>query len=284
MLPRSDITKPDCSVEKAIIEQVMQGEPPYKKCKFELSSYSNLIYITELAISTYCEQCDAQRVFKTAVNEKVRNVFAKDVVTLCAPVPAGTKPANPQEHFANASYCVNIEMNCAMCGASHYYTILFKGDSIIKIGQYPSYTTTEVQNVRKYKNLISKYYPELTRSVNAYSQRMGVAAFVYLRRILEHLIEKRFTGDKTWKFEEKLREVEKTEQIIPEELEPIKVQIYSVLSKGIHEYEEDECLGIYLSVKYVIERMLDIELAKQENEVKAKDAMAAIQQQLKKKE
>ena len=171
-------------------------------------------------------------------------------------------------------------MRCAKCGEAHYYSLLFKGNTVIKIGQYPSFSKSEVQSLRKYKNLISKYYPELTRSVNAYSQGMGVAAFVYLRRILEYLVESKYNGDTSWKFIEKLKEVEKTEEIIPEELSAVKEEIYSVLSKGIHEYEEDECMELYLAVKYVIERMLDIELERKSRLSKANEAMKAIKSKL----
>ena len=113
---------------------------------------------------------------------------------------------------------------------------------------------------------------------------MGVAAFVYLRRILEHLVEKRFTGDKALKFSDKLHEVEKNERIIPIELNPIKNQIYAILSKGVHEYEENECLELFLAVKFVIERMLDMELEKKNNISKANIAMTAIKSKLKENE
>lgn len=53
-----------------------------------------------------------------------------------------------------------------------------------------------------------------------------------------------------------------------------------MLSKGIHEYEEDECMQLYLSVKFIIERMLDLELEKKQNSVKAKAAIRAIKGKL----
>lgn len=116
----------------------------------------------------------------------------------------------------------------------------------------------------------------------AHSQGMGVAAFVYLRRILEYLVESKYNGDASWKFIEKLKEVEKTEEIIPEELSAVKEEIYSVLSKDIHEYEEDECMELYLAVKYVIERMLDLELERKCRLSRANEAMKAIKSKLQK--
>ena len=43
-------------------------------------------------------------------------------------------------------------MHCAKCGEAHYYSLLFKGNTVTKIGQYPSFSKSEVQSLRKYKN------------------------------------------------------------------------------------------------------------------------------------
>ncbi len=212
--------------------------------------------------------------FDGAVKESFQYLYLSTIQVIGGP-PGSRKPS-PEEYYNDKEYFVNITLRCAKCGEAHYYSLLFKGNTVTKIGQYPSFSKSEVQSLRKYKNLISKYYPELTRSVNAYSQGMGVAAFVYLRRILEYLVESKYNGDTSWKFIEKLKEVEKTEEIMPEELSAVKEEIYSVLSKGIHEYEEDECMELYLAVKYVIERILDIELERKSRLLKANEAMKAI--------
>ena len=75
-------------------------------------------------------------------------------------------------------------------------------------------------------------------------------------------------------------DVEESEIIIPVEFETIKNEIYTILSKGVHEYEEDECLGLYEAVKYVIERLLDIELEKKENAKKTSEVLKAIKDKL----
>ncbi|MDE7439742.1 MAG: hypothetical protein K2N23_04470, partial [Clostridia bacterium] len=77
-------------------------------------------------------------------------------------------------------------------------------------------------------------------------------------------------------------EVEKYEKIIPNEFDEIKNQLYTVLSKGVHEYEEEECIEMFPAVKFIIESILDAELIKKEHEQKAKAAKAIIQKKLKK--
>lgn len=270
--------KYDVQKQKDLLVQILTTEPPYKSFDFEYDWYIYFGLIENLCIDAYCEKCCGEKVFDGDVTEGFQ--FLRLSTLQVTGGPPGSRHPSTEEYYKGKEYFVNITLRCAKCGEAHYYSLLFKGNTVTKIGQYPSFSKSEVQNLRKYKNLISKYYPELTRSVNAYSQGMGVAAFVYLRRILEYLVESKYNGDASWKFIEKLKEVEKTEEIIPEELSTVKEEIYSVLSKGIHEYEEDECMELYLAVKYVIERMLDIELERKSRLSKANEAMKAIKSKL----
>lgn len=50
-----------------------------------------------------------------------------------------------------------------------------------------------------------------------------------------------------------------------------KSKIYSILSKGIHEYEEDECYELYPMMKVIIIMMLDRYLSEKERKKQLKD-------------
>lgn len=189
----------------------------------------------------------------------------------------------PESYEANF---IGLIFKCAHCEEEHYFAFRIDGQSIYKVGQFPSFSREHTQDLKKYKNLISKYYTELTSAVNLYSQNVGIAAFVYLRRILEHLVNTKYfvlpdaSGDA--KFIEKLKAVENVEVVIPSELAEIKEQIYSVLSKGIHEYSEQECLDLFDTVLFVITAILDQELYKKEQAEKAANAKKMIAKKLKK--
>lgn len=278
--------KQNVEEQRAFFEHILENEPPYKVISFDPKWYLKFIDISEISITTYCEKCNSQSVFCANIEDVVQRTFSGDAFKAVGRIPVGSIPPTPidyKEKFKNKQYFINIGISCAKCGENHYFSLLFDEDKVIKIGQYPSYSKNSTYQLAKYKNLISKYYPELTKSVNAYSQRMGVAAFVYLRRILEHLVESRYNGDPQSKFIDKLKVVEKSEVIIPVEFETIKNEIYTVLSKGVHEYEEDECLELYEAVKYVIERLLDIELEKKESAKKTSEVLKAIKSKLKSK-
>ena len=272
---------------KDFIQKFLEKEPPYKTVVISSEQILELGNVKILTINHHCTHCNTQRTFKSLENPF--NLIKENYGTYC--LAHFNDRSNTEENFfKHYSACFLLDFSCQHdCDERHYFTLLISKGTIQKIGQYPTFAKEEVDNkIIKYKPLIPKYYPELTRAVNAYSQNMGVASFVYLRRILEHLIEekyKRFVGTiEVEKFTDKLKEVEKHENVIPDYLDEIKNQIYSVLSKGVHEYEESECLTLFPVVGYIIESILDEELSKREKAKKAQEAKKIIQEKLKEKD
>ena len=64
--------------------------------------------------------------------------------------------------------------------------------------------------------------------------------------------------------------------LLPSFLVEYKV-LYAILSKGIHELSEQECLQAFSVVKLGIELILDEKIEQQEKERKIQDASKAIQ-------
>ena len=118
---------------------------------------------------------------------------------------------------------------------------------------------------------------------NAYSMHMGIASFVYLRRIYEHIVETEYNrlsipnSNEKVSFDDKMKRVDKEIKIIPPELNAQKSKIYSVLSKGIHEYEEKECYDIYPMMKTIILITLERYLAEKEQRKKLDDLRAFLE-------
>ena len=52
--------------------------------------------------------------------------------------------------------------------------------------------------------------------------------------------------------------------IIPEILREVKSNIYGVLSKGVHENTDDECMELFPYMQFVIEQILDERIRKKE--------------------
>lgn len=264
------------------MENFLTEEPPYKDIDINPKYLYKIGLIKTLSVTHYCEKCQQLRTFKSS--EWPLGSISSDYHTkFTKPIPGYSE----QKWAEGYKEVILLEFTCQHdCGEAHYITLRIENSQIQKIGQYPTFTKEEVNSkLIQYKSLISEYYPELTKAVSAYSQNMGVASFVYLRRILEHMIEekyKQFVGTADGiKFIDKLHEVEKHEKVIPDDFEEVKNQIYSVLSKGVHEYEESECLTLFPAVRYIIESILDEELLKREKAKKAQEAKKIIQDKLK---
>jgi hypothetical protein len=132
----------------------------------------------------------------------------------------------------------------------HFY--LNKG-TLQKTGQFPSSATIAFDESKKYNKLLSSGdAEEFHRAIGLAAHNVGIGSFVYLRRIFERLIIKRYTDFKEtegWNDEDfyKLRMAEKVE-FLKDHLPPFLVKnakIYSILSVEIHELEEGQCLSYF---------------------------------------
>lgn len=256
--------------------EFFEKQPPYKaisttEALWETLSRGNWI------IEAYCDVCEKTRSFKLDANSTNCKWFFGYITTRSSSkkVNGGTFSVVDKPYFIQFAFV------CTHCGEVHYMSTCCVNDGVMKYGQFPPFANESEHDFVKYKNVISKYYIELKRSVNAYSQNMGIAAFVYLRRIFEHLVEKEYASIKTpsgkESFDEKMKVVDKEIGIIPVELDAVKSLIYSVLSKGVHEYEEEECLEVYPYMQFIITQILDKYLAEKER----KSKLAAVAELLK---
>jgi len=153
-------------------------------------------------------------------------------------------------------------------------------NTITKIGQYPSLADLATVEIQKYRKILgSERYAEFNRAVGLASHGIGIGAFVYLRRIFENLIEeahKLEMASSGWneelyqkgRMDDKISLLKRT---LPEFLVKNK-SLYSILSKGIHELGESECLSAFPITKLGIELILDEKLEKLQRESKIKQA------------
>jgi len=155
----------------------------------------------------------------------------------------------------------------------------FLSDCLIiqKVGQYPSLADLQMFDVEKYRTVLGKdSYRDLTRAIGLNANGIGCGSFLYLRRILERLVEEAHQEEKIkagWneevygdsQFNERIQMLEESgHNIIPESLADVKNKIYGVLSKGVHESTDDECMELFPYMQFVIEQILDERIRKKE--------------------
>ncbi|HEY2583970.1 MAG TPA: hypothetical protein VGI43_19330 [Mucilaginibacter sp.] len=185
----------------------------------------------------------------------------------------------PRQHATNREFrqfegANELEITCVRNGLKIIYYVFLgynynkeddKDYYFMKIGQYPSVADLHISKIREYNNVLPKdKLKEFTKAVGLAANGIGIGSFVYLRRIFEGLIEEAHIlakNENNWNEDQyaKSRMSEKIDQLdsyLPEFLVENK-NLYSILSKGIHELEENECLQYFDAIKVGIELILD---------------------------
>jgi hypothetical protein len=140
-----------------------------------------------------------------------------------------------------------------------------------------------IDESKKYRSVLSKEDSrELHKAIGLAAHSVGIGSFVYLRRIFERLIWQRFNSAKAangWSDSDfqQLRMDEKVRFLkdhLPEFLVENSV-IYGLISKGLHELTEEECLEMFPvlkgSIVEILEQDQERKKAKQrQDEMKAK--------------
>ena len=178
-----------------------------------------------------------------------------------------------------------IEFQCTRCGSQRIlFTYVVENSRVIKIGQYPSISDLEKKAIQKYEKLLGKEKTsEFNIAIRLFANGLGIASFVYLRRIFEYVIDTYHDeAKKTSDWDEK----KYCESRTKEKFKLLKIylpqflfenrNIYPVLSKGIHELTEDDCLNYFDPLKTIIELILDQIIAEKEKIEKEKDARNAL--------
>lgn len=155
---------------------------------------------------------------------------------------------------------------------------------IEKIGQHPSLADIANDESRTFRAVLSSVDGrELHRAIGLAAHGVGVGSFVYLRRVLERLIARRFSevkGNNGWSDEDfaRKRTAEKIEFLrdyLPDFLVDTK-NIYPILSKGIHELDEKECISIFEVLKHAIFFILEEDRQNKEKSDRREKAKRAI--------
>lgn len=174
-----------------------------------------------------------------------------------------------------------------------YFFLFTNDDKYIKVGQLP--TLANLQYTELDENY-SKYVDEselslLKKAIGLASHGVGAGSFVYLRKIFEKQISEAYEKNKAeigvTKAEfDKKRMTDKVTVLsdyLPSQLVEMK-EIYGILSNGVHEMKESECLQYFgpmrLSVELIMQQKVEIEI-KKEKDAQVRKQIAQIQQSLK---
>lgn len=178
----------------------------------------------------------------------------------------------------------DLSYQCLRNGHLVYVRFYLDKDEVQKTGQLPSLVDLHVGDLRRFRSLLgADRLRELNRAYGLAAHGVGIGSFVYLRRIFEGLIEEahgvvRSRGDFDEDAYQRSRMDEKIlrlRDVLPSFLVENR-KVYGIISKGMHELSEEECLDHFDAVSKAIEFILDERIAAIEAEKRKKETSKAI--------
>lgn len=250
-------------------------------------------------LSVYCKECKQERVFRMRPIECYQEIsngkancffLATELSSFQKRLHMVKTKENSAEQWKwtdrlieENTRLMKLEHICTMDEKHHLdYAVLTTNNSIMKIGQYPSVADLTFPELDTYKKVMSKEdRKEFGRAIGLYASGIGAGSYVYLRRILERLLSqaKKNVGDEidTEAFD-KAHVGEKITMLsshLPSMLTDNAV-VYGILSKGIHELTEEECITYFPVLKDCLYMILDQWEDMRKREEKEKEISAAL--------
>ena len=256
----------------------------YDKIRVTPENVTDLILLLSgnAKIDLYCPACKEKRVFnvnpvkyENSVHQLV--MLSESLVAVQrninnARISPGSMNGNNYKQVywnwmtdktKNAVQYFQITCKCAMMPLHEAcFTLKIDGEYIIKIGQYPSVADLTFPELDVYNHILQKEdRREMGTAIGLFANGVGAGAYVYLRRIFERLLyqaadlaegldKESFISAKV---DEKIKMVKDT---LPPMLTE-NTKLYRILSKGIHELSEQECLEYFPVLKDCIFMILE---------------------------
>jgi len=162
------------------------------------------------------------------------------------------------ERSKHASFCSQV----AVCTRNneHKIEIVWKGQIFfhihdkprigyfLKIGSWPTLGDLAGGRLNEFSKVIgAAELGDLKRGLYLSAHGLGIASYVYLRRVFENLLVKEARKDETiaydeWETLHTSEKIAALKESLPEFLVQNK-NIYAMLSLGIHKLEEEQCLA-----------------------------------------
>lgn len=250
---RTEMTFQDFIVKAPLYSSIQYENITNEKEIFSVVNHPNVLKFDE-----FCTICQKDSVFQfNPIETQNKGVVHQRLRSM--------RPVIDEICFVNAV--------CMRCHENYVYILILRSDDIAKCGQWPSLADIVKPNLRRYRDIFDNSdLIELTRADGLAAHGVGIGAFCYLRRVFENLIRKRFNESKhiinvdEEDFSKKRmnEKIDILKQFIPEFVFKNK-EVYGILSKGIHELEEQACLDIFPLIMDTIIFMLNEDKKKKED-------------------
>lgn len=280
----------------------------YDTIEIEKSNIQHLIDLIagKVPISCYCKDCKAQRVFHMKPVEfllgkrdggSYSGLLADELQQVQTSWRANvTKAKNnasePEWKWAVQRYLEKTRVMvfpyiCTM-NPNHRldFVVRTDGNTMTKIGQFPTVADLTFPELDEFKTVINKTSrKELGTAIGLYANGVGVGSYVYLRRIFERILDEAkaeaelagtvdLSGYDGMKVDKQIRLLK---DYLPAMINDNHV-FYGIVSKGIHELSEDECISYFPVLKEAIFMILRQWAQKKQEQEDAKRLRASLSQ------
>lgn len=260
--------------------QFLQNNGLYDKMEINQKNIFELISLIggEVRIQEYCTECKVNSVFTmNPIMTVLSNGYAPQYVSLSEYLlkfqhDLGIINDSTEEKVnwrwkapltEEATHIFVFSFQCTM-NPKHKidYIVLAEGNCFKKIGQYPSVADLAFPELDTYKKVISTTdRREFGRALGLYASGIGAGSYVYLRRIFERMLmqAKEIAGEAIDEEDFRKAHVDEKITMLSDYLPNVLTSnptIYGVLSKGIHELSEEECLAYFPVLKECIQMIL----------------------------
>lgn len=288
------------------VEEFLLDTGLYTELKISPSVLDELekLYKGDFQLDTFCIDCGKDSTFSPVTTKGIRIGAPSNPPIVSMSAFVGVDDSSEKEvdeyeileqfeQFQQKEYEDLVSKNKEVvkklaCARNKEHTLIFYVlttlDTIQKIGQFPSLADLTRIDISKYRKVISKEkLNEFKKAIGLSAHGVGIGSFVYLRRIFEELIGEAYKQaklDPTW-IDEEYQRKRMDEKILclkgylPNFLVENRT-IYGILSKGVHELSEEECLGMFPAVCDGIELILIEKLREIESKEKAEKASKEI--------
>ena len=143
---------------------------------------------------------------------------------------------------------------CAMDTTHHLdFIVRTNGNMMVKIGQFPSIADLSFPELKQYEKVIDEQSrKELGTAIGLYAHGVGIGSYVYLRRIFERILDTakqqaaedknvNLSGYDTMHVSDRIKLLK---DYLPEMINS-NPAIYGIVSKGIHELSETDCVTYF---------------------------------------
>lgn len=223
--------------------------------KYYLDVPDTITSIKNPSVHMYCQVCESEQTF----NFQTQNWAY-----------------NSGHHPANVSSSGQILFLNYLCTGCHCFRRVFvikiseECDYVLKVGQYPE---IDISIDKELLKTMGEYSALYKRGLICEAQGYGIGAYAYYRRIVELIIDdlidniyELIDDEKKEDYERALQKTKETQNtsekiklikdLLPSSLRPDNMNplgiLYGLLSEGIHNKSDDECIDIAQEIQNII--------------------------------